>query len=318
MPQADRNVANSTFPSVRADINDNLAALYSQSSGNSDPSLVVGLGTVAYQPWIDTSGAQPVWKVRNSSNTGWVTIGTFAADGTFGSGTGGVTSIANGGTGATTAAAALGNLLPSQTGNSGKALVTISGVASWGTVAGASGASIQVFTSSAQSPYTPTTGKTTFLVLAIGGGGGGGGAFGAGSASRGSGGGGAGTALRLYTSTELGTSATFTIGAAGTGGAINNVGATGGNTTFTPGGVGGLAIQGTGGGGGGAGAGGGAGGGTTNSILNTSGSGGMSSSLINYGGVTLFAGGNGNGGTGGAASTAGSAGQAGAILILEW
>jgi hypothetical protein len=312
MAQSDQIVQNATFPSVRADINDNLAALFSQSSGNSAPTV-----TVAYQPWIDTSGAQAVWKVRNSANTAWVTIGTFAADGTFGSGSGGVTSIANGGTGATTAAAALVNLLPSQSGNANKALVTNGTAALWGAVAG--GASIQVFTASAT--YTPTAGKTSFLVLAVGGGGGGGGAS---ATLRGSGGGGAGTAIRLYTSAELGSSASITIGAAGTGGAASATGTTGGNTTVTPGaGSTGVAIQGTGGGAG-AGAAGtaGAGGGTTNSLLNTtggSGSAGGSTPAGATGGTTLFAGGNGSGGAGGlTASGAGTAGTAGAVLILEW
>ena len=70
MAQSDQVVQNATFPSVRADINDNLAALYSQSSGNSAPTV-----TVAFQPWIDTSSSPPLWKVRNGSNTAWVTIG---------------------------------------------------------------------------------------------------------------------------------------------------------------------------------------------------------------------------------------------------
>ena len=72
MAQSDQVVQNATFPSVRADINDNLAALYSQSSGNSAPTV-----TVAFQPWIDTSLNPPVWKVRNGSNTNWITIGVL-------------------------------------------------------------------------------------------------------------------------------------------------------------------------------------------------------------------------------------------------
>jgi hypothetical protein len=70
MAQSDQVVQNATFPSVRADINDNLAALYSQSSGNSAPTV-----TVAFQPWIDTSSSPPTWKVRNGSNSAWITIG---------------------------------------------------------------------------------------------------------------------------------------------------------------------------------------------------------------------------------------------------
>jgi len=123
MAQADQTVQNATFPTVRADINDNLAALFSQSSGNSAPAV-----TVAFMPWIDTSSSPAVWKVRNAANSDWITIGTLDAS-TFS--TGGVTAIANGGTGQTTAAAALTALLPSQTGNSGKALITDGTTATW-------------------------------------------------------------------------------------------------------------------------------------------------------------------------------------------
>lgn len=126
MAQADQSVANATFPTVRTDINDNLAALFSQSSGNSAPAV-----TVAFQPWIDTSSSPAVWKVRNAANSGWITIGTLDAS-TFSSG--GVTAIANGGTGQTTASAAINALLPSQSGNSGKSLTTDGTVASWDTV----------------------------------------------------------------------------------------------------------------------------------------------------------------------------------------
>ena len=128
MAQADQSVANATFPTVRTDINDNLAALFSQSSGNSAPAV-----TVAFQPWIDTSSSPAVWKVRNAANSGWITIGTLDASAFS---TGGVTAIANGGTGQTTAAAALTALLPSQAGNSGKALVTDGASATWDTIRG--------------------------------------------------------------------------------------------------------------------------------------------------------------------------------------
>ena len=123
MAQSDQVVQNATFPSVRADINDNLAALFSQSSGNSAPSV-----TVAFQPWVDTSSSPPVWKVRNGSNSAWITVGVLDP---AGFNAGGITAIANGGTGATTAALALAALLPSQTGNAGKALVTSGSAASW-------------------------------------------------------------------------------------------------------------------------------------------------------------------------------------------
>jgi hypothetical protein len=128
MAQSDQVVQNATFPAVRADINDNLAAIYSQSSGNSAPTV-----TVAFQPWVDTSSNPPVWKVRNGSNSAWITVGVLDP---AGFNAGGITAIANGGTGATTAAAALLALLPSQSGNTGKALITDGSAAAWGTVSG--------------------------------------------------------------------------------------------------------------------------------------------------------------------------------------
>jgi hypothetical protein len=301
MAQSDQVVQNATFPSVRADINDNLAALYSQSSGNSAPTV-----TVAFQPWVDTSSSPPIWKVRNSSNTAWITVGILDP---AGFNAGGITAIANGGTGATTAALALAALLPSQGGNAGKALVTSGSAASWGTVA--SGASIQTFT--ANGTYTPTAGKTTFLVFATGGGGGGGS-----DNYGGAGGGGAGgTALRLFNSTEMGASASITIGSGG--GASSN----GGSTTFDPVGTG-LTITGGGGGGGDnsfsddgsyAGGAGGAGGSATNSQFNANGNGGDGGqpNRVGSGGSSFWAGGRGSGGNGN-----GTAGTAGAVLILEW
>lgn len=106
MAQADQTVQNDTFPTVRADINSNLAALFSNSSGNSAPST-----TVAHMDWIDTSGADPVWKKRNAANNGWITVGTIK-----------------------TGAVELANTLPSQTGNAGKFLTTDGTAASWAAV----------------------------------------------------------------------------------------------------------------------------------------------------------------------------------------
>jgi len=285
MAQSDQVVQNATFPSVRADINDNLSALYSQSSGNSAPSV-----TVAFQPWVDTSSSPPVWKVRNGSNTAWITVGVLDP---AGFNAGGITEIANGGTGETTATAALAALLPSQSGNAGKALVTSGSLASWGTVA--SGASIRTFT--ANGTYTPTSNKTTFLVFATGGGGGGSTAFSLEPIN----GGGGGTAVRLYTSVEMGVNASITIGASG---ATGNPPASGGNTSFTPTGTG-LQIIGYGGAGGGATAG-GAGGTALNSQFNIDGE--------NSGG-SFWAGGT---GSGGGSAPGATAGIVGGVFILEW
>jgi hypothetical protein len=103
MAQADQTVQNATFPTVRADINDNLAALFTDSSGNTAPSV-----TVAFQDWIDTSGANPLWKKRNAANNAWITLGTISGS-----------------------AIAFEGTLPSQSGNADKYLSTDGTVASW-------------------------------------------------------------------------------------------------------------------------------------------------------------------------------------------
>jgi len=295
MAQSDQVVQNATFPSVRADINDNLAALFSQSSGNSAPTV-----TVAYQPWVDTSSSPPVWKVRNGSNTAWISVGLLDP---AGFNAGGITAIANGGTGATTAALALAALLPSQSGNAGKALVTSGSAASWGTVA--LGASYQVF--GANGTYTPTTGKTTFLVVLTGGGGGGG----VGGSGLGAGGGAAGTAIRLYNTTELGTTASVVI--AGAGGA----GGTGGTSTFTCTGTGGSMLA-YGGAGGtdstttGIGGVGGATGGSVGFGLQGGQGGAAGYGSYNVGGASFWGGGYGRGGD------SNNAGLNGICAIFEW
>jgi hypothetical protein len=304
MAQSDQTVQNATFPSVRADINDNLAALFSQSSGNSAPTV-----TVAFQPWVDTSSSPPVWKVRNGSNSAWITVGVLDP---AGFNAGGITAIANGGTGATTAALALAALLPSQSGNAGKALVTSGSAATWGNVA--SGASIQVFTSSGT--YTPTAGKTTFLAFVTGGGGGGGGGYG----YQAGGGGGGGAGFRLYTSAEMGTSAAITVGDGGVWGyGIGENGGTGGTSSIDPNGTG-LTLSGFGGGGGVSGSEGGYGGsagGSNNSYFSIPGfGGGVPAPGVSFWGATI-----GQGGAGGAnaiGSGVGAYGTAGYVFILEW
>jgi hypothetical protein len=105
MAQADQVVQNDTFPTVRADINNNLAALFTNSSGGTAPTV-----TVAYQDWIDTSGADPIWKKRNAANNAWITVATIKSS---------------------TVELAADNVLPSQSGQSGNYLTTNGTVASW-------------------------------------------------------------------------------------------------------------------------------------------------------------------------------------------
>lgn len=72
MAQHDFNIANAGGATVRADINNVLAAIQSSSSGTSAPS-----STVAGMLWLDTSGGLPyALKVRDGGNNHWLTIGT--------------------------------------------------------------------------------------------------------------------------------------------------------------------------------------------------------------------------------------------------
>jgi hypothetical protein len=290
MAQADQSIQNATFPTVRADINNNLAALFTDSSGATAPTV-----TVAFQDWIDTSGTDPLWKKRNAANNAWITLGTI-----------------------TGSAIAFEGTLPDQSGNSGKYLSTDGTDAIWAALA--LGATMQVFTNSGT--FTPTAGKTSFLVMATGGGGGGGGGnVLGGGVLVGGGGGGGGTGWRMYSSTEMGGTAAVTIGAGGGGGGIQGTGAAGGATSLNPDGSG-LTLSGNGGGGGTGGGGasngsGGAGGGATNAeFSNIAFSGNFAG--LRAAGRSFFIDGRGCGGTGGANGSGGGAGTAGNIVILEF
>jgi hypothetical protein len=83
MAQADQTVQNATFATVRADINNNLAALFSANSGSIEPRVSTPghPPAVAYMDWIDTSGADAVWKKRNAANNAWLTVATFTGAG---------------------------------------------------------------------------------------------------------------------------------------------------------------------------------------------------------------------------------------------
>lgn len=69
--QDDQSVANAPGATVRADINANLQALVTLSSGTSAPST-----TWAYMLWADTTNG--LLKQRNAANTGWLVRGTLA------------------------------------------------------------------------------------------------------------------------------------------------------------------------------------------------------------------------------------------------
>jgi hypothetical protein len=198
MAQADQSVQNATFPTVRADINDNLAALFSDSSGNTAPSV-----TVAFQDWIDTSGTDAVWKKRNAANNAWITLGTISGS-----------------------AIAFEGTLPDQSGNSGKYLSTDGTDATWEPIVSGINAA-DVFASSGN--WTCPAGVQKVLVVVIGGGGGG---RGGGASVSGGGGGTGGYGTGVLTVTA-GTVYTVTIGGGGSGGGTSANGSAGGTSTFS-------------------------------------------------------------------------------------
>lgn len=217
MSQSDQTVQNATFPAVRADINDNLAALFSQSSGPSAPAV-----TVAYQLWVDTSSSPAVWKIRNGTNSGWVTIGNIDL-GVGGFSVGGVTPITSGGTGQTTATAAINALLPTQTGNSGKGIVTDGTNVSWGSL----GSPSKTIIFSSSGSWLCPDGVTFITVVVVGGGGGG---FKSGSTTAGGNGGYGGVGIGCIAVTP-GSTYTITIGAGGAG--SNSAPGSGGSSSFS-------------------------------------------------------------------------------------
>lgn len=112
MSQHDFSIANQSFPTFRADLNDALAALVTNSAGATEPAA-----PFAYQFWVDTSASPNVLKQRNADNDAWIVIGQIdqTAD-TFN------LAVAQGGTGADTGADALVNL-GANTGTTGSAVI---------------------------------------------------------------------------------------------------------------------------------------------------------------------------------------------------
>jgi hypothetical protein len=70
MAQHDQAIANADGATVRADINNALVALFSNSSGATEPST-----RVAYQLWADTTSG--LLKQRNAANSAWIVRGTL-------------------------------------------------------------------------------------------------------------------------------------------------------------------------------------------------------------------------------------------------
>ena len=210
MAQADQTVENATFPTVRAEINSNLAALFSASSGNTEPSV-----TVAFQDWINTNDPDnKVWYKRNAANNAWITIGTIISNTITFEGT-----------------------LPSQTGNAGEFLTTDGTTASWGVIAQSD---VQSFLTSG-TWVKPSSG--TFALVRVWGGGGSGG-----RQNQAGGGGGGACNEGLYKLADLPASCTVTVGAGGAGRSTDGNGFTGGTSSFSGTGITTLSAFGGGGG----------------------------------------------------------------------
>ena len=218
-------ITNTTFPLVRGELNNNIEALFTQSSGQSEPAT-----TEPYQPWVDTSGSDPVWKIRNSNNSDWITVGVLDPSNFQ---VGGVTPIANGGTGQTTVADAIAALLPSQTGNADKALTTNGTSLLWSTITSSSftkytfAAGTGTGSTRTHTWTKPSSGSTAIVLIW-----GGGGAGGRDSSIGGGGGAGSNCQIRLFPLSDLGATETITIGQGGQGRSSNGGGPDGTNSTF--------------------------------------------------------------------------------------
>ena len=74
MSQHDFNIANQTFPSFRADLNDALQAAATISAGASAPTT-----PYPYQLWYDTANEK--YKIRNAANSAWIDVFGLDASG---------------------------------------------------------------------------------------------------------------------------------------------------------------------------------------------------------------------------------------------
>lgn len=226
MPQANptggansERLENVTFPQARIDINDNLEALQTLNSGNSEPST-----KAAFMQWLDTSTDPAVLKIRNAGNTSWIEVGSLSATEYASKG---LTEIANGGTGQITAAAAIAALLPNQSGNSGKSLTTDGSALTWALSSVFNSYTFD-YTGSTQTWTKPTTGNLALIF--IWGGGGSGATNDAGSGD--AGGGGGGCCFGIFPLSQLGSTVSITIGAGGYQSSNDASGVAGGNSTF--------------------------------------------------------------------------------------
>ena len=71
MAQADQQIQNATGSNVRADLNNNFDALFSNNSGSSEPSV-----TTAFMWFADTTN--DALKIRNAADSAFITVGTLS------------------------------------------------------------------------------------------------------------------------------------------------------------------------------------------------------------------------------------------------
>ena len=219
---------NVDFPTARDQINKNLHALQTANSGSTAPAV-----TEAHMFWLKTVTNGPdILNIRNANNSAWVEVGAIPHAGTGSEAfiPKGIIPLTNGGTGATSKAAAQTALFPDQSGESGKALTTNGSVLSWGDLIASSHTRFDA-TGSRQTGTKPDSG--TFVIIMAWGGGGGGAGYALNTVP---GGGGGACALFIIPFSLLTASTyTVTVGAGGTaGGGLNQNGSggAGGNSSF--------------------------------------------------------------------------------------
>ena len=224
-PSNDARLQNVSFPQARSDINANLEALQTLNSGPSAPGA-----NAPYMPWLDTTQNPALLKLRHPTNVNdWITVGSINTEtGAFAPQ--GVTAITNGGTGATTATAAMTALLPDQGGNAGKSLTTNGSALSWA-LTSLFNAQTFDYTGSTQQFTVPSTGSLAFVFLW--GAGGSGATDNSGNGD--SGGGGGGCCFGIFPLSELGSAnetINISIGEGGYRSGNDQGGEAGGNSTF--------------------------------------------------------------------------------------
>lgn len=264
--QHDYSIADGPGATVRADINNALSAIATNNSGATEPSTIN-----ANMWWVDTS--TNILKMRTNANDAWASVALKSGSGwiPYRSGTQiGTVSTLTSSTDGTLSANSDSNVatqkavktyadtkLSKTTSGEIHALTEKTSVAdndefiiedSAASYAKkrvkksniGSNTGVQLFTSSGT--FTAPSGITKVYVSLVGGGGGGGGA---GSQPYGGGGSGGAFAMRVPYTVTPGNNYTVTIGSGGAGGADqNNIGSSGGATSFdslsVPGGSGGL------------------------------------------------------------------------------